>query len=176
MLHRRRCHRRRGGTTRRGFCGDRQHSRGHELLRLRGHAAISDSGFHFQSYGDVTDLESYIAYLNSCYESGNFNLEIVGESSVVEGAETYIVAEPGLVTADGYPGLRGFSMYTLVESDGTWLTQQTRWISANLCRRHPADENAAHPVNRSTYALSQLGVTTRCFARQCRMRRRRVCL
>jgi hypothetical protein len=88
--------------------------------------------FTFQSYGDVTDLEDYIAYLNAYYESQDFNLEVVGESSVVEGAETYIVAEPGLTTGKGIPDLRGFPIYTLVESDGTWLIQQVRWIGEPL--------------------------------------------
>ena len=88
--------------------------------------------FTFQSYGEVTDLEDYIAYLNAYYETQNFNLAVVAESSVVEGAETYIVAEPGLTTGDGIPDLRGFSMYTLVESDGTWLIQQVRWIGEPL--------------------------------------------
>jgi hypothetical protein len=88
--------------------------------------------FTFQSYREVTDLEDYIAYLNAYYESGSFNLEVVGESSVVEGAEAYIVAEPGFTTADGIPDLRGFSMYTLVESGGTWLIQQVRWIGEPL--------------------------------------------
>jgi hypothetical protein len=49
--------------------------------------------FTFQSYGDVNDLDSYIAYLDGYYESENFNLEVIGESSTIEGAETYIVAE-----------------------------------------------------------------------------------
>ena len=88
--------------------------------------------FTFQSYGEVTDLEDYIAYLNAYYETQSFNLEVVGEQSVVEGAETYVVAEPGLTTADGIPDLRGFSMYTLVEADGTWLIQQVRWIGEPL--------------------------------------------
>jgi hypothetical protein len=88
--------------------------------------------FTFQSYGDVNDLDSYIAYLKSYYESQNFNLEVISESSVAEGAETYIVAEPGLTTGKSIPDLRGFSIYTLVESDGTWLIQQVRWIGEPL--------------------------------------------
>jgi hypothetical protein len=88
--------------------------------------------FTFQSYGEVNDLGSYIAYLDRFYESENFNLEVVGKSSVIEGAETYIVAEPGLTTGKSIPDLRGFSMTTLVESDGAWLIQQIRWIGEPL--------------------------------------------
>jgi hypothetical protein len=55
-----------------------------------------------------------------------------GESSVVEGKETYIVAEPCLTTADVIPDLRRFSMYTLVESGGTWPIEQVRRIGEPL--------------------------------------------
>jgi hypothetical protein len=84
--------------------------------------------FTFQSYGEVNSLAQYRAYINQYYENVNFNIESTGDRVAVGGGDTYIVSEPGLVTWNGNPGVRGFSVVTLVESDGTWLVKQIRWI------------------------------------------------
>ncbi len=84
--------------------------------------------FTFQSYGEVASLAQYQAYINQYYENLNFNIESTGDPVAVGEGDTYIVAEPGLVTWNGNPGVRGFSVVTLVESDGTWLVKQIRWI------------------------------------------------
>jgi hypothetical protein len=84
--------------------------------------------FTFQSYGEVNTLAQYQAHIDQYYEVGNFNIESTGDPVAVGGGDTYVVSEPGLVTWNGNPGVRGFSVSTLVESDGTWLIKQIRWI------------------------------------------------
>jgi hypothetical protein len=84
--------------------------------------------FTFQSYGEVNSLAQYQAYINQYYENLNFNIEPTGDRVAVGEGDTYIVSEPGFVTWNGNIGVRGFSVVTLVESDGTWLVKQIRWI------------------------------------------------
>lgn len=84
--------------------------------------------FTFQSYGEVASLAQYQAYINQYYENVNFNIASTGDPVAVGEGDTYIVSEPGLVTWNGNPGVQGFSVSTLVESDGTWLIKQIRWI------------------------------------------------
>jgi len=84
--------------------------------------------FTFESYGEVVTLAQYQVRINQYYEDMNFNMESTGGPVAVGGGDTYIVSEPGFVTWDGNPGVRGFSVTTLVESDGIWRIKQIRWI------------------------------------------------
>lgn len=88
--------------------------------------------YTFQSYGDVSEVDAYMKWIDTYYESMGFQLEATGPIVVTGGDDTYIVAEPGLSTWTGNPGVHGFSIITLTHEDGTWLVGQTRWVGEDV--------------------------------------------
>ncbi len=88
--------------------------------------------FTFQSYGDVTEVDAYMEYIDSYYESLGFQLEATGPIVATSGDDTYIVAEPGIATWEGNPGVHGFDITTLTHDNGTWLIHQIRWIGEDV--------------------------------------------
>ena len=88
--------------------------------------AVLAEGFTFQSYGDVSD--DYVSYVDAHYESLGFKYHPTGDPVGIGSGGVIIVAEPGKVVWSGNNGLYGFNVSMLVNADGEWRVQQTRWI------------------------------------------------
>ncbi len=81
--------------------------------------------FTFLSYGtDVQEREFRADYVTKNY--GNFEVEVIGDQTVVGGDETYIVSIPERATTPVVA--EGISVVRLVESDGTWLVDVHRFV------------------------------------------------
>ena len=81
--------------------------------------------FTFLSYGtDVQEREFRAGYVTRNY--GNFELEVIGDQTVVGGGDTYIVSTPERATTPAVA--EGISVVRLVESDGTWLVDVHRFV------------------------------------------------
>ena len=81
--------------------------------------------FTFLSYGtDVQEREFRADYVTRNY--GNFELEVIGDQTVVGGGDTYIVSTPERATTPAV--VAGISVIRLVESDGTWLVDVHRFV------------------------------------------------
>lgn len=89
-------------------------------------SAVLADDFTFQSYGDIND--DYVSYVDMHYESLGFKYHPTGDPVGVRSGNVFIVAEPGKVVWNGNNGLGGFNVNTLVNVDGEWKLQQTRWI------------------------------------------------
>ncbi|MEN8235920.1 MAG: hypothetical protein ABFR89_13470 [Actinomycetota bacterium] len=81
--------------------------------------------FAFLSYGtDVQEGEFRADYVTRYY--GNFEVEVIGDQTVVGGGDTYIVSVPERATT---PALaEGISVIRLVESNGAWLVDVHRFV------------------------------------------------
>jgi len=88
--------------------------------------------YTFQSYGDVNEVDAYMEWIDTYYENLGFKTEATGPIVVTGGDDTYIVAEPGIASWTGNPGVHGFSISTLTHENGTWLVGQTRWIGEDV--------------------------------------------
>ncbi|MCL1692258.1 MAG: hypothetical protein M3096_01100 [Actinomycetia bacterium] len=81
--------------------------------------------FAFLSYGtDVQEREFRADYVTKNY--GNFEVEVIGDQTVVGGGDTYIVSVPERATTPVVA--EGISVVRLVESDGTWLVDVHRFV------------------------------------------------
>ncbi len=81
--------------------------------------------FAFLSYGtDVQEREFRAGYVTRNY--GTFELEVIGDQTVVGGGDTYIVSTPERATTPAVA--EGISVVRLVESDGTWLVDVHRFV------------------------------------------------
>lgn len=81
--------------------------------------------FTFLSYGtDVQEREFRADYVTAYY--GNFQVETIGDQTVVGSGDTYIVSVPERATTPAVA--EGFSTIRLVEYDGTWLVDVHRFV------------------------------------------------
>ena len=80
--------------------------------------------FTFVSYAEPADRETYAAYVTENY--AGFEVEAIGERTVLGGGDQYIVATAERVTAP--QPVEGVSVLRVVQSDdGTWLVDVHRF-------------------------------------------------
>jgi ketosteroid isomerase-like protein len=80
--------------------------------------------FTFVSYAEPADRETYAAYVTENYAA--FEVEAIGERTVLGGGDEYIVATPERTTAP--QPVEGVSVIRVVQSeDGTWLIDVHRF-------------------------------------------------
>ena len=82
--------------------------------------------YTWQSTGPVQDLDEYLAYIDAHYERLGFHVALAGERVISVDGESYVVEERGMVTANESE-LFGTTVHRIVEADGGWLIQQSRW-------------------------------------------------
>ena len=86
--------------------------------------------FTWQSTGPVQDWEEYLAYVDRHYKNVGFQVEVAEELVVSRDGEVYVVEDSGVVTANNLE-LTGVTTHRLVEVDGEWLIQESRWVESN---------------------------------------------
>jgi len=88
--------------------------------------ANTTDDFTWQSTGDVTNREDYVAYLETYYERVNFHSEPTGDRVIELDGDAYVATQPDHSTATGLD-VEGVSVIRVEEVDGTWLVQEFRW-------------------------------------------------
>ena len=88
--------------------------------------ANTSEDFTWQSTGDVTNREDYVAYLETYYERLNFRSEPTGDRVIERDGDAYVATQPDHATATGLD-VEGVSVIRVAEVDGTWLVQEFRW-------------------------------------------------
>jgi len=88
--------------------------------------AHTTEDFTWQSTGDVTSREEYVAYFETYYERANFHTEPTGDRVIEPEGDAYVATQPDHSTASGLDVV-GESVIRVVEVDGTWLVQEFRW-------------------------------------------------
>lgn len=85
--------------------------------------------FTWQSTGPVQTQAGFLAHVDRYWETTQFRYEVTGEPLIRLDGETYVVEEPGRVTAVNLD-TAGMTVYRVVDVDGQWLIQEAQWIDA----------------------------------------------